>query len=125
MLEIPVTTMPIVKVPFHFSYLLFLAGYSETLMMAYLRTALGLCRLTRTEPSFLLHPLDIIGADQVEELAFFPGMDKTGAYKTKLLARVLDVIQEKFDVVPMGEYAKRIQSRTGLRERTPKAMSVT
>ena len=122
-LEIPVTTIPIIKIPFHFSYLLYLAGFSETLMMAYLRVAIWMCKLTRTEPSFLLHPLDVIGADQVEELAFFPGMDKTGEYKTRLLTKVLTTLQENFDLVPMGEHARRIRERGGLRVRVPEAVS--
>jgi peptidoglycan-N-acetylglucosamine deacetylase len=121
-LEIPVTTIPLVKIPFHFSYLLYLAGYSEKLMMAYLRTAVWMCRVTKTEPSFLLHPLDVIGADQVEELAFFPGMDKTGEYKTRLLTKVLGVLKDNFDLVPMGEHARRISERDGLRVRVPKSL---
>ncbi len=75
LLEIPVTTIPVFKTPFHFSYLAFLARYSEQLMFTYLRVALGMCRLTGTEPSFLLHPLDLIGGDKAPQLAFFPGMD--------------------------------------------------
>ena len=93
-MEIPVTTLPVLKTPFHFSYLLYLAGYSESLMMFYLKVAVSMCRMTGTEPSFLLHPLDVIGADQVEELGFFPGMDKTGAYKTELLVKVITKLQE-------------------------------
>jgi len=72
-LEIPVTTMPVFKVPFHLSYLIYLSGFSAFLMSTYLRMAVLLCRLTKTAPSFLLHPLDLIGCDQVSELAFFPG----------------------------------------------------
>ena len=73
LLEIPVTTMPVFKVPFHFSYLLYLARYSEAAMAAYLRTAVTLCRVTGLEPSFLLHPLDLLGGDEAPALAFFPG----------------------------------------------------
>ncbi|MDJ0711381.1 MAG: polysaccharide deacetylase family protein [Woeseiaceae bacterium] len=124
-LEIPVTTIPVVKVPFHFSYLLYLAGYSEKLMMAYLKTAIWMCKITRTEPSFLLHPLDVIGEDQVEELGFFPGMDKSGAYKTELLVKVLHVLADNFDLVPMGEHARRIRERDGLSMRVPTAMNET
>ena len=42
------------------------------------------CRVTGTEPSFLLHPLDVIGGDQVPELDFFPGMDVPSERKTAL-----------------------------------------
>ena len=83
LLEIPVTTIPGIKTPFHLSYLLHLSRYSTRLMSAYLDTALGLCRLTGTEPSFLLHPLDLLGPEQAPELAFFPGMDRCGAPKAR------------------------------------------
>ena len=59
LLEIPVTTMPVLKAPFHLSYLLYMARVSERLMMSYLRTALAVCRASGVEPSFLLHPLDL------------------------------------------------------------------
>lgn len=110
-MEIPVTTIPVIKTPFHFSYLLYLARFSETLMMAYLKTALTACRISGTEPSFLLHPLDIIGSDQVSELSFFPGMDVSGARKTQLLKRVLRCLAEHFELVPMSEHAARIAAR--------------
>lgn len=111
LLEIPVTTMPVIKAPFHFSYLVFLSRYSESLMMAYLHTALTACRLTGTEPSFLLHPLDVIGGDQVPELAFFPGMDVPSARKTELLEKVLTTMARRFELVPMGVHAASIRER--------------
>jgi hypothetical protein len=89
LLEIPVTTVPVVKAPFHLSYLLYLARVSEGLMMSYLRAALAACRASGVEPSFLLHPLDLLGGDQVKELAFFPGMDLSAARKMKLFHKVL------------------------------------
>src|SRR5579871_3563944 len=45
LLEIPVTTMPLFKVPFHVSYLLYLSRWSEALAVAHLRTGLALCAL--------------------------------------------------------------------------------
>ena len=44
-------------------------------MKLYLRFAIMMCKLTRTQPSYLLHPLDFIGGDHVPELKFFPGMN--------------------------------------------------
>ena len=55
---LPVTTMPLFRVPIHFSYLLYLGGKSPALARLYWRTALRMCRLRRVEPSVLLHPLD-------------------------------------------------------------------
>ena len=70
--EIPVTTMPLFKVPIHASYILYLSCYSEAVAMLYFRTALMLCKLTRTPPSILLHPLDFLGGDDEKDLSFFP-----------------------------------------------------
>jgi len=119
LLEIPVTTMPVLKAPFHLSYLLFLSRYSEGLMMAYLRTAIALCRATGVEPSFLLHPLDLLGGDQVPQLAFFPGMDLPHRRKAALFERVLGVLGEHFTLVPMGEHAAAIEARRNLPARVP------
>lgn len=111
LIEVPVTTMPVFRTPFHFSYLAYLARFSEPLMMAYLHTAITMCRLSGTEPSFLLHPLDVIGGDQVPELRFFPGMDLASAHKVRLLNRVLDTLEQHFRLVPMGEHVDLIASR--------------
>ena len=62
-IEIPVTTMPLLKFPIHASYILYLSCYSTALAMTYFRTALSLCRITGTPPSILLHPLDFLGGD--------------------------------------------------------------
>ncbi|HEX3233678.1 MAG TPA: polysaccharide deacetylase family protein [Gemmatimonadales bacterium] len=119
LLEIPVTTMPVLKLPFHMSYLLFLAGMSERLMYGYLDTALALCRVARLEPSFLLHPLDVLGRDQVPELTFFPGMDVPSARKQQLLARVLEVLAGHYQLVPMGVHARALTEGSRLRSLKP------
>jgi len=108
LLEIPVTTMPIFKVPFHLSYLLYLSRFSTIMMSLYLKLALTLCRLTRTEPSFLLHPLDLIGGDQVPELAFFPGMDLNGDRKIEIFEKVLRELSNHFNLVSMAVHAESI-----------------
>jgi hypothetical protein len=119
LLEIPVTTMPVLKLPFHMSYLLFLAGVSERLMYAYLGTALALCRVAGLEPSFLLHPLDVLGRDQVPQLAFFPGMDIPGARKQQLLVRVLKVLASHYHLVPLGVQARALTGGRRLRSLEP------
>ena len=116
LLEIPVTTMPVFKTPFHFSYLVYLARVSETLMMLYLKVALAACRATNTEPSFLLHPLDIIGGDQIPQLKFFPGMDVASHEKRRLLVKVLDEMAKHFKLVPMQEHADLILERGSLKQ---------
>ena len=101
------------------SYLLFLARYSDRLMLAYLHTALQACRMAGTPVSFLLHPLDIIGGDRVPQLAFFPGMDLPTPRKQAVFLKALRVLGSYYDLLPMGEHAKRIVSDPALPLRTP------
>ena len=110
LLEIPVTTVPGVRTPFHLSYLLYLAEFSERLMFAYLRGALAACRVTGVEPSFLLHPPDLLGADDAPGLEFFPAMRLSAARKHRLFVRVLRVIAEHFTLVPMAAHAEHARA---------------
>ncbi len=114
LLEIPVSTIPILKVPFHFSYLHYLAKVSVGLMNSYLQTAISLCKITNTEPSFLLHPLDLIGGDLIPELNFFPGMDLSSSYKAELFDIVMEKMTSNFNLVCMSEHANQILERKNL-----------
>ncbi len=114
LLEIPVTTMPVFKVPVHLSYLLYLAGFGKPLARAYFRAALALGHATGTEPSFLLHPLDFLGRDDTDRLSFFPAMRQPAAAKVAFASEVLDTLAGRFDVVPMGEHAGAVAVREPL-----------
>ncbi len=120
LIEIPVTTMPIFKVPIHASYILFLACYSELLAMTYLRTALWMCRVTGVQPSILLHPLDFLGGDDEKDLAFFPAMNLPGSKKVAIMHRIFGVLTKNFHVVPMREHAKKISEMKRLKITDPR-----
>jgi peptidoglycan-N-acetylglucosamine deacetylase len=117
LLEIPVTVMPFTRLPFHFSYVLYLAGRSTALARRYFAAGLRVCRATHVEPSLLLHPLDLLGADDVKELGFFPGMAMSGSAKRALLRDCLRLLTSAFRVVPLGEHAGTLAQRTDLRTR--------
>lgn len=116
--EIPVTTMPLFRVPIHVSYVLWLGARAPGLAKLYFDFALELCRLTRTEPSILLHPLDFLGGDDVKELAFFPAMNLPGELKVARSAACLDSLMRRFEVVPMRRHAELVVER-GTRSRPP------
>jgi len=107
LLEIPVTTMPVFKIPFHQSYLLYISGYSNWLMKAYLRFSIFMCKITKPPPSYLLHPLDLIGGDDVPQLAFFPGMNIKSEKKLKVFEEAMLMLKKHFDLMPMAEFSKR------------------
>lgn len=107
LLEIPVTTLPGLKVPMHLSYLIYLAKFSRPVANAYFRFALAACRLTGTQPSILLHPLDFMGGEDCPPLAFFPGMDIARERKLEIVSDLLEILAAKHETVTMGEHARR------------------
>ena len=107
-LEIPVTTVPVLKTPFHLSYLIYLNRLSEYLMILYLKLAIILCRKTGTSPSFLLHPLDFIGGDEVKGLDFFPGMDLRRDRKIDIFKSTIRNLRKAFSLTNMSTHAQSI-----------------
>lgn len=114
LIEIPVTTMPILKIPIHFSYILFTSMISPTLALTYFRTALWLCRLNRIQPSLLLHPTDFLGCDDVEDLSFFPAMTLPSDKKMLILSRVLRILSNQFTVLTLKQHAQEIAQTSDL-----------
>jgi len=123
-IEIPVTTMPLLRFPIHASYILYLSCYSTALAMTYFRTALSLCRITGTPPSILLHPLDFLGGDDEKNLSFFPAMNLPGAAKLAVMERILRLLGEQFEVVPMREHAQRIAASSSVATVQPRFSQV-
>jgi len=118
LLEIPVTTMPLLKLPIHFSYLLYLARFSRRLALFYFRTALAMCRIARVEPSLLLHPLDFLGCDDEPELAFFPAMDVPAPEKIQLVREVVVMLRRRYRLVNMAEHARQAESKSAVPGKT-------
>jgi len=105
LVELPVTTIPVVRTPFHLSYLIWLGSFSRAAARAYLSGALALCRATGTPPSFLLHPLDFVGPREAPDLAFFPGMTQSLEEKLELAAYVLEAFQKHYRILTMEDFA--------------------
>lgn len=104
--EIPVTTLPGLRLPIHISYVLYIATISPALALGYFRTALLLCKLTGTEPSILLHPLDFLSGDDCPELAFFPAMNLEPDVKRNVVLKSLQALAGEFEVLPLREVAR-------------------
>jgi hypothetical protein len=119
MLEMPISTLPGLRVPIHVSYLLALSEHSEGLARRYFAGALRACRAARVEPSILMHPLDVLSGDEVPNLRFFPGMEIPTAVKLRRVASYLDVLARGFRVVPVGDHA-RVAAARDLPTRAPR-----
>jgi hypothetical protein len=119
LLEVPVSTMPLLRLPFHLSYVLWLSKFSKSLALLYFDMALLLCRATGVEPSFLLHPLDLLGREDAPQLGFFPGMELSREHKLSIANAALERLGRRFDVVPMSEHVRRLRERGQLQQMTP------
>jgi peptidoglycan-N-acetylglucosamine deacetylase len=107
LIEIPVTTMPIFKLPIHVSYLMCLSIVSPNLALQYFRTALKLCRWSGTEPSIVLHPTDFLGCDDTQGLSFIPGMNLPSERKLKFVSEVLRLLSAEFTVLTLQQHAQQ------------------
>jgi peptidoglycan-N-acetylglucosamine deacetylase len=119
LVEIPVTTQPLTRVPFHMSYLLYLSRYSKAAAMAHMKTSLLLCRMGGVTPSYLLHPLDFLGCDKIKELAFFPGMNLPTAAKLEFVEQGLQALKARFEVVTLQEHAAAVAATKSAWVRRP------
>ncbi len=115
LLEMPVTTLPGVKVPIHVSYVLHLARYSPRLARLYVEGALRACRAAGVGPSVLLHPPDFLGPDDAPDLGFFPGMGTPAAVKRELVDAYLTSLTAQYDVRTVGEHARALRRGGTLR----------
>lgn len=119
LLEIPVTTLPGLKLPFHLSYVIYLARQSEWLARRYFASSIALCRATGIAPSLLLHPLDFIGGDELDTLRFFPGMDMPGAVKRRIVCDSLLCFARSFQIGTMTDHAAWAECHIPLASITP------
>ena len=109
--EIPVTTLPVFKTPIHFSYLFYLATFSEIAAKTYFKTALKFCVLNKIAPSLLLHPLDFLDGTDAAELKFFPAMNLAAGKKIELVGEFLVAFQKYYTLKNVREHAAEARAK--------------
>jgi hypothetical protein len=65
-----------------------------------------------------LHPLDLIGGDDVPQLSFFPGMDIKSEQKMQVFETAITMLKKNFELLPMSEFSKHFTE--GLKEKETK-----
>lgn len=118
LLELPVSSLPLLRTPIHMSYIQALAGHTSAGAHRYLRVALAALRRAGVPPSFLLHPTDVIDAGDAPRLGFFPGMGRPWRAKLAQVRRALDTLAEDRGIVPLGDLASSLAD-AALPERSP------
>lgn len=108
LVELPVTTLPVFKIPIHASYILYLGVFSPALAMLYFQSAIALCRLFRVQPSILLHPLDFMGCDDLPELAFFPAMNLPSYKKVAMMSKIISALTDHYTVLTISQHAHQV-----------------
>ena len=97
--ELPVTTMPLLRIPIHGSYLMQLYSISPKAARLYFRTAVRLCRARGIGLTMLLHPTDLLDRGDAPALDFFPGMAVPAREKYAFMQWVLATMQRHFTVL--------------------------
>ncbi|HCN78338.1 MAG TPA: polysaccharide deacetylase [Verrucomicrobiales bacterium] len=110
LIEVPVTTLPLLRTPIHLSYLLFLGQYAMPLAHAYWHSAVAACRAAGVGPSLLLHPTDFLDADDVPAMRFFPAMRLPSARKIALVRLTLESLRAHWST---GTLLRHAQSLAG------------
>jgi peptidoglycan-N-acetylglucosamine deacetylase len=106
LMEVPVTTMPLTRLPVHLSYLLFLAQYSDGLARLYWRMAVTLCRVQGVAPTLLLHPTDFLDSSDVPRMDFFPAMGVPAARKIALVRFAISQLQKHWATGTVVDHAR-------------------
>jgi peptidoglycan-N-acetylglucosamine deacetylase len=121
LIEVPVTTMPLLRLPIHFSYLLYLSSVRPALARRYFRLALALCERRGVAPSLLLHPLEFIGGQDPcsEGLEFLAWTQTPYQAKLEQLRAHLNDLHQRFDVQPIVAQVDHMRSRGSLARKTP------
>ena len=80
--------MPLLRAPIQASYIFYAHTVNPRLAWTYLQASITALRATRTAPSLLSHPLELLDASEAPGLQFFPGMNVPAATKIRVLDRV-------------------------------------
>jgi peptidoglycan-N-acetylglucosamine deacetylase len=121
LIEVPVTTMPLSRLPIHFSYVLYLSSVRPALARRYFQLALALCERRGVAPSLLLHPLEFIGGQDPcsEGLEFLAWTQTPYQAKLEQLHGHLADLRRRFDVQPILAQVDHLDARGSLVSKTP------
>jgi peptidoglycan/xylan/chitin deacetylase (PgdA/CDA1 family) len=115
LLEAPVTTMPILRLPMHSTFVL-------TAGQALFDAGLALAKARRVPINYLLHAADVIDAVPDPALASYRFLATSWSQKKTLYEHMLRRLSEEYDIVPTTEFigqrlwdsSHQVHNHTGL-----------
>lgn len=119
LLELPISTFPLLRTPFHMSYLHVLGSRSGALARSYFNSALHACGARGITPSFLLHPTDVLDTSDAPSLSYFAGMARPWPEKLAHVRDTLTRLARDFRVLPLGKLADELADTPLQRRNVP------
>jgi hypothetical protein len=101
LLEVPVTTMPLIRFPFHST-----CAYS--LGLPAFRAGLTGCRMTGTPINYLFHAIDLIGDASGEPMLRRLGIRAPFARRQQMCDAILCELSRTFELIPTREWIARL-----------------
>lgn len=120
LLEFPITTLPIGRIPIHMSYLQGISSRSPNLAESYFRAALRQAGRRGVGLSFLIHPPDVLNEDDAPDLSYLPGMSRPWRAKLNQVHTTLERILEAGPTATHAEITSSLNKQE-LPELTPNA----
>lgn len=108
--EIPVSTMPIVRLPFHGSYVMVLSKLSPRMALCYWMLGFK-WHLQKKQPyTFVIHPLELTCMAHDDRLAAQIGYDIKIEEKTKIYREIFAVLQNNTEVVTTEHFVRLLRA---------------
>ena len=103
--ELPVTTLPLFRLPAHFSYMVLGGGMYAALTRSLLKAG------NAGFVNFLFHPLDLLdAADVALDVKKVRGLSVPAATKMKMAEEILGFFKDRYEIVTSRELAEKFKA---------------
>ena len=105
--EVPVTTLPFLKFPFHFSFVLAIRNWSNLVSEWYCGAGIDFTALCKRPLLYLFHGLELTDPNWIQMMVFQPGTTVSIDSKMEGVYSILKRIQSRYEIVCLKDFLKR------------------
>lgn len=105
--ETPVSFFPLLKLPFHFSYILALQERSIFASRLYYNSAITYTSILNRPLLYLFHGLELVDPNLIKKIKFQPGTSIPLKQKIHGVKSILESIQSMFNIICLKDYLKK------------------